>query len=83
MIMRIGSEIVNLKDFVTIECYQGTEYPEIMIEYPRTVKRFRLPFEMNPERVAAVIHHKIVTEPNGFSLIECLKEHISIYGKGQ
>ncbi len=80
MFMRISSSVVNLDGVITIECYQGVEYPEIMIEYPHSVKRFTIPIEMDPEKIAAIIHHKIATEPKGFSLLECLAEYMDIYG---
>lgn len=78
MFMRIGSSIVNLSRAQVIECYKGVECLEISVEYDDGLKRFAIPTDLDPERVAAIIHLKLA-EGVSFCLAGALHEAESNY----
>lgn len=54
-IMRIGSSLINLDRFVSIEGRSCNDGVVITVEHDHSVKEYLIPNETNPELVIAVI----------------------------
>lgn len=54
-IMRIGSSLINLDKFVSIEGRTCEDGVIITVEYDHCIKKYLVPNEIDPELVVAVI----------------------------
>ena len=54
-VMRIGSSLINLDDFISIEGRTCEDGVIITVEHERSVKEYLVPNEIDPELVACVI----------------------------
>lgn len=54
-VMRIGSSLINLENFVCIEGRQAPDGVILIVEYDHSIKEYLVPNEINPELVVSVI----------------------------
>lgn len=54
-VMRIGSSLINLTNFVSIDSHTCGDGVILTIEYDHNVKEYLVPIEMDPESVICVI----------------------------
>lgn len=54
-VMRIGSSLINLADFVSIDAHQCPDGVVLSIEHAHSVKEYLVPGEIDPELVTAVL----------------------------
>lgn len=54
-IMRIGSSLINLTNFISIDGYTCSDGVILRIEHDRSVKEYLVPNEIDPELVVCVV----------------------------
>lgn len=77
--MRIGSSIINLDSFISIESRDCEDGVIVTIEHENSIKEYLAPDFHDPEFVAAAIHIGI-RESESFDLIPKLHALERIYG---
>ena len=71
-VMRIGSSLINLDDFVTIEGRQCDDGVILRIEHAHSINEYFVPDEIDPELVTAVLMNCLSQYAN-FDLLRKLK----------
>lgn len=71
-LMLIGSCVINMTNFVSVEARQEDDGVILRIEHEHSINEYMVPNEIDPELVASIVM-EWVTTCSRFDLVEILK----------
>lgn len=60
-LMQIGSSLVNMTDFISVEARSADDGVVLRIEHANSVNEYLVPYEIDPELVASVVMECVAT----------------------